>query len=783
MRNTCICVTIQLPFAIQDDLVKASPFLPRPTNVQRRRCRPSAAVCRSDTFHPLALPLALLLAAASVVGAEEATENEPDETITVVATRTERSLDEVAATVSVKTAEDIERELARDIADLVRFEPGVTVGGTGSRFGLTGFNIRGIGDNRVLTLIDGIRVPDEFSFGPFLSARRDFVDIDSLARAEIARGPISSLYGSDALGGVVALTSLSPGERLGERPAGASFKGGYSSADDSLAGTVTAAGQTGNLSASVLYTNRTGTETANAASTGGIGAGREEPDPQQTEVDNLNAKVAFAPSDAHRFTLGFDRFTSDARSRVLSDYGSVVFGTTVNSRDADDTRSRERWSLNYRHTGDLVIADRVSATVYGQRSETHQRTDERRTTPARMAQTRVRLSTFDQKVSGGWIQLGRAFRFAGTDHLVTYGAETTLTENASVRDGGTFDASGAPAREFFPLPTRDFPLTDTTQFALFAQDEIALAGGRLTLSPGLRFDSFDAQASPDEIYLSGNPGSATPADYDDAEITAKIGAVYAFSDAVSAWARYSQGFRAPPYDDVNVGFSNFLGGYKTIANPNLESERSGGVEAGLRFGIGAASAEVAAFRNDYENFIESFALAPAFLARGGIDPSDGLRTFQSVNREAVVIQGLELRGRVELGLGFAARAAVAYADGEDRQRDEPLDSVEPLTGVFGLAYAGTNGRWGGELIWSLAQGKDPGDVDSTSMRPTPGGHGVVDLLAHFDIGTRSRLHLGLFNVGDKTYIRWTDTAAIGGDASARFTQPGFNAAATFRLDL
>ena len=103
----------------------------------------------------------------------------PVETITIVGTRTERAISEVAATVSVKTAEDLERELTRDIADLVRFEPGISVGGTGSRFGLGGFNIRGIGGNHVLTLVDGVRVPEEFSFGPYLSARRDFVDLDS----------------------------------------------------------------------------------------------------------------------------------------------------------------------------------------------------------------------------------------------------------------------------------------------------------------------------------------------------------------------------------------------------------------------------------------------------------------------------------------------------------------------------------------------------------------------------------------------------------------------------
>ncbi len=88
------------------------------------------------------------------------------ETITVVGSRTERPLKEIAATIDVIDSDRIEEELARDIADLVRFEPGVTVAGTGSRFGLGGFNIRGIGGNRVLTLVDGVRVAEEFSFGP-----------------------------------------------------------------------------------------------------------------------------------------------------------------------------------------------------------------------------------------------------------------------------------------------------------------------------------------------------------------------------------------------------------------------------------------------------------------------------------------------------------------------------------------------------------------------------------------------------------------------------------------
>ena len=79
------------------------------------------------------------------------------------------------------------------------------------RFGLSGFNIRGIEGDRVQILIDGIRTPDEFaSGGPFLDSRRDYVDIDLIESVEILKGAGSSLYGSDAIGGVVSFNTRRP---------------------------------------------------------------------------------------------------------------------------------------------------------------------------------------------------------------------------------------------------------------------------------------------------------------------------------------------------------------------------------------------------------------------------------------------------------------------------------------------------------------------------------------------------------------------------------------------
>ncbi len=91
--------------------------------------------------------------------------------ITVTATRIPQSVQDVPATVSVIDEQKIADEIATDVKDLIRFEPGVSVRraptrfgaaqGTTGRDGNAGFNIRGLDGNRVLVQVDGIRVPDE----------------------------------------------------------------------------------------------------------------------------------------------------------------------------------------------------------------------------------------------------------------------------------------------------------------------------------------------------------------------------------------------------------------------------------------------------------------------------------------------------------------------------------------------------------------------------------------------------------------------------------------------
>ena len=117
------------------------------------------AVPLSAQTPPVAPPAASPLPATPAPATTQPVPTQLD-AVTTAATRTRRPLDDVPATVSVITTEDINRENMQDVRDLVRNEPGVTVGNNPFRAGFQNFLIRGIGGNRVLLMQDGMRMPD-----------------------------------------------------------------------------------------------------------------------------------------------------------------------------------------------------------------------------------------------------------------------------------------------------------------------------------------------------------------------------------------------------------------------------------------------------------------------------------------------------------------------------------------------------------------------------------------------------------------------------------------------
>ena len=237
--------------------------------------------------------------------------------VTTAATRTRRPLDDVPATVSVITTEDIDRENMQDVRDLVRNEPGVTVGNNPFRAGYQNFLIRGIGGNRVLLMVDGMRMPDfpDSNIGAGTYTREQ-PDLEDIKRVEIIRGPASALYGSDAIGGVVAYTTKDPGDyMIAGKNVYASIKAAYSGANQQFAETATGAVRQGNVEFLGIYTRRDGHEFYPAQSSLG-------PNPTSFYNNDFMAKLVLRPTDVDtiRITGGYTQ--GQQSTQILSGVGN-----------------------------------------------------------------------------------------------------------------------------------------------------------------------------------------------------------------------------------------------------------------------------------------------------------------------------------------------------------------------------------------------------------------------------------------------------------------------------
>ena len=698
--------------------------------------------------------------------------------VIVVATRHAGAVGDAPATVDVVPRAEIERTQAQDLRELFRYEPSVTVIGGYGRFGLGDVRIRGLGGNRVQLQVDGVNVADAFSIGSFANADRDAVDVSLLKQAEVLRGPASALYGSDALGGTVRFVTLDPEDLLDE---GSRFTGrvraGAASVDDSTRLGATFAARHGDWSWLLHAQARKGHEAENVGTNASLDARRTAANPSDQQQNALLGKLLYDLGGGDRLRLTLDAGKTEASTDVLSARAeTVVFGQRVRvlSLAADDRKTRARVSLDGEHSTAAAIADVVRWQWHRQDSTTEQLTFENRATIAGAATVnptrRERLFDFFQREDG--LEVTAAKAFDGLDLL--YGLQMTQTDIRQKRDGRSINLNtGAVSGMIFPdvFPVRDFPVSRTREWGLFAQADIPLLGGDLRFVPALRYDDYRLDPSLDPIFAGDNPGFV-PVGLDASRWSPKLGVVWDVHPSLSFYANAAAGFRAPPYDDANLGFTNVASGYAALPNPDLKPETSRGVDVGLRGDHGPWRWTVSAHASRYRDFIES-------RRNVGIDPTTGLLLFQSVNLSRVDTWGAEASARLALDdlgwRGGTLRFAASRTRGIDRTADAWLASIDPLRAVLGVGWRGDGG--GLELVASAAARQR--DVSGTGAFVAP-GHALLDLIGDWDLSSGWRVEAAIFNLADRRVWDATDTAGVPATSALldRYTRAGRNARLT-----
>ncbi|HEU0306575.1 MAG TPA: TonB-dependent receptor plug domain-containing protein, partial [Lysobacter sp.] len=153
------------------------------------------------------LAAGLLCALAPAFAAESAatTPTALDDVI-VTASRTPQAPDAALAAVTVITREDIERRAPLSLPELLRGVPGVAIASNGGPGKVASTFLRGTDSDHALVLVDGVRIGSTTSGG---AAFQD-IPVEQIERIEIVRGPFSSLYGADAIGGVIHIFTRRP---------------------------------------------------------------------------------------------------------------------------------------------------------------------------------------------------------------------------------------------------------------------------------------------------------------------------------------------------------------------------------------------------------------------------------------------------------------------------------------------------------------------------------------------------------------------------------------------
>ncbi len=694
------------------------------------------------------------------------------DSVTVSATLRPAPVRETPGMVSVIDDQAIQERLVQDFADLVKYEPGVYVENNVTRLGLNGFNIRGVGGNRVMTQVDGVQTSEQFDFGPF-NVHQVGLDVDALKTVEIVRSANSALYGSDALGGVVSLFTKNPADYLRGRRYHLGAKTTWDGRSDAISGNLALAAGTERVQGSLFASIHRGNEIRNQGTVETADDTRTAPNPQDVQGTQLLAKLVFTPSPGNMLRTAAEVYDTHVETEFLSDQGLVDLGflryRNTNS-DAVDTQDRKRLSLD--HTLVDRGLDQLSWRVYGQFNDTSQIIDRERTTFGFGPPTpSLRHGTLDyeQVGYGGSLQGQHWLGDPDGGALITAGASYRNDYFDILRDRTeTHAITGDPVRTSLIFPTKYFPESTVAEAGAYLQAELQF--GRLSFVPGLRYDFFSLDANQqDPVFIASlNPEAA---DFSDAAVSPKLGVAVQLSEVVTAHAQYSGGFRAPPYSAINTGFTNPSGGYTTLPNPDLRAETSQNVEVGVRAALDRASLGLTAFSNRYDDFIE--------LSGIGFNPLTQLLEFQSQNLEEAAITGVELRAEAYLTDSVVFRGSYARIDGNEILKnvadpplaeETPLKSVAPNEGVLGLRYVPPSGGWGSELSVRLVESYRHGDEEQFA----PDAYRVVDLVGFVAPAESLTLRLGVLNLTDSKYFEWWNVRGrLPGDpALDRYTSPG-----------
>lgn len=643
-------------------------------------------------------------------------ENLGEITVTT-ATKTEKSIDGVTASVVVINQDDIEKTGASTLGKILEKIPSVNA--QFARFphpsssSKSAISLRGVGANGTLILIDGKRLSGETE-SPYEMTR---ISASMIERIEIVKGSMSTLYGSDAIGGVINIITKKIDKNVSTLDLKYGSNGDGNAKNKNINFSTRGKVNTfrykiyGSIDDTTPFTiSKPYSQVATNPSTGaaipadpqhGVAGNLDVTYRDESTVKNIGTRLENDFTDKLTMGLDLNYFTENRKGQYIGNAKYVNAGTPVLVKltpiDSEDKNRRLDISadLNYFINDDLSFDAKVYRSYYKKRNYTNPINFNGPTNKKFSANV-----TFDTIESN--------LKYALNDsNFITSGLEY----RKETRDSSAIN----------PNPASSEFITKVVKYkSLFIQDEIAFSD-TLNATIGARYDNISNA---------------------DNKVTFQAGIVKNLSENTSVRANYAQGYRAPDvaelfvvaptFKDAKRFGSEVIFGPKTTAY-DLKPEQSQTFEISLSNRFNDLSSQVTLFNNKIKDKIE---LVPY--------GSGAAKYYTSENLEKVDIKGAEasfsydVNDRLDLGLN------ATYLKTEDESTGKELTFTPDISASINANYEFTP-KFSSNLMFRYIGEQYTDSTNSTKVD----SYNLVDIAAKYEIKKNVELYGGIDNIFDE----------------------------------
>ncbi|MFZ2890533.1 TonB-dependent receptor [Sulfuricurvum sp.] len=715
--------------------------------------------------------------------------------VTVSASKIEQSTLEAPVNVSVITAKDIEKNNNQRLGDALNAKvPGLYLRGGAlgnARPGVTMLSsMRGQGGTltKVAVLVDGMNMVDAYS-GQVNWAMVSMEDVETI---EVVPGVGSSLYGSNAMGGVINITTKEPtkeemlfnfgtgfGDSAGEYASmlyrnkfhnglGVVFGASQNNRDGYVSEYVTKTPTGTPAGGAIVVNGAIPTTTTAGVSTYIVG----DKGDNASKAQNIHAKVYYDLSNTSKIHAGFaysdnKSLATSYNSYLLDASGNpIAIGTTATSLSLDGkaTTIKEQdfagsipmgnTALRYFAGYDGKIEDSKLSLNFGKIDRDSWNASIGST--ATLSSGAGTLSTSPNSTTNASAQLSVPI---GDSHYIIVGASTEI---------GELNQKKYAVSNWTDMDTKTAELdridAKSTTNSLFVQDQLAL-GDDLLFYIGGRYDSWTAGGT--GVVTTGSvPGTFVYPDRSESAFSPKIAAVYMLNNRTSIKSSVGTGFRAPTnyYLFANPTFSGAAApnGKMIYSNPDLKPEKSTAFDLGVEYHfVEGGKATATYFVTKTKDLIYQKVTKVAQYTDPVINKVIDYESRQENTGEALA-RGIELAGEYPLSDWLEVRGSYSYTDSKVTKDDtntgmEGKRVTNVPKNMASLAFEVNQGDWSGVLSGRYVGEVFSNNDNSDTVKDVWTGYSkysVVDLKVNYQINKNFKASMMVDNVLNEEYYEY-----------------------------